>query len=137
MGHTVQPHPKKERSLAGANSGLSPWHRSPPSRPSPAQSRKRPIAVCNWRGRPSPRVNGDHFLKAGPFRTAVQIDGHRRGLLSKRPLPPQGLHKLERSLKKHWKWYRRELDHCQIGFSEEAVHDFRVETRRLLSLVEL
>lgn len=44
---------------------------------------------------------------------------------------------LKASLKKRWKRYRRTLDLCQRRFSEKSVHASRVETRRLLSLVEL
>jgi CHAD domain-containing protein len=33
--------------------------------------------------------------------------------------------------------YRKQLRRCQRRFSEEAVHDSRVETRRLLAIVEL
>jgi CHAD domain-containing protein len=44
---------------------------------------------------------------------------------------------LRTSLKQRWKCYRRALDRCQKKFSEKAVHGSRVETRRLLSLVEL
>ena len=47
------------------------------------------------------------------------------------------LKKLARALKKQSKRYRRELRRCQNKFSEEAIHDFRVETRRLLSSVDL
>jgi CHAD domain-containing protein len=52
-------------------------------------------------------------------------------------LPPDTLRHLTRSLKTQWKRYRKKLQRCQKHFSEEAVHDSRVETRRLLSLVEL
>lgn len=41
------------------------------------------------------------------------------------------------ALKQQWKAYRRELKRCQKRFSESAVHQSRVETRRLLSLAEL
>jgi CHAD domain-containing protein len=41
------------------------------------------------------------------------------------------------ALKKQWKRYRKELKRCQEKFSEKAVHDSRVETRRLLALIEL
>ena len=44
---------------------------------------------------------------------------------------------LKTSLKRRWKRYRRSLKRCQRKFSEKAVHASRVETRRLLSLVEL
>jgi CHAD domain-containing protein len=41
------------------------------------------------------------------------------------------------ALKKQWRRYRKRLKRCQNNFSETAVHDSRVETRRLLSLLEL
>ena len=44
---------------------------------------------------------------------------------------------LRASLKERWKNYRRALKRCQRKFSEKSVHASRVETRRLLSLVEL
>ena len=44
---------------------------------------------------------------------------------------------LKASLKERWKSYRRALKRCQRKLSEKSVHASRVETRRLLSLVEL
>jgi CHAD domain-containing protein len=44
---------------------------------------------------------------------------------------------LKGSLQKRWRAYRQALKHCQRKFSEKSVHASRVETRRLLSLVEL
>lgn len=44
---------------------------------------------------------------------------------------------LRMSLKQRWKRHRRALKSCQRTFSEKSVHASRVETRRLLSLVEL
>jgi CHAD domain-containing protein len=44
---------------------------------------------------------------------------------------------LTASLKRQWKRYRKGLKRCQQRFSEGAVHESRVETRRLLSLIEL
>lgn len=41
------------------------------------------------------------------------------------------------SLQPQWRRYRKRLRRCQERFSEEAVHDSRVETRRLLATVEL
>jgi CHAD domain-containing protein len=41
------------------------------------------------------------------------------------------------SLEVQWRRYRKRLKRCQARFSEEAVHDSRVETRRLLATVEL
>ena len=44
---------------------------------------------------------------------------------------------LERSLDVRWRKYRKAFDRCCRKFSEESVHQLRVETRRLLALVEL
>jgi CHAD domain-containing protein len=41
------------------------------------------------------------------------------------------------SLNTQWRRYRKRLKRCQEHFSEEAVHDVRVQTRRLLSTIEL
>jgi CHAD domain-containing protein len=41
------------------------------------------------------------------------------------------------SLIMRWDTYQAELETCRREFSEEAVHDFRVATRRLLSSLEL
>jgi CHAD domain-containing protein len=40
------------------------------------------------------------------------------------------------TLENRWKTYRSELKRCQKGASEEAIHDLRVATRRLLALVD-
>lgn len=45
--------------------------------------------------------------------------------------------RLARSLKQQWKRYRKELKRCQRKCSAGAIHAFRVETRRLLSSLEL
>lgn len=44
---------------------------------------------------------------------------------------------LEQSLHTQWRRYRKRLKQCQGHFSETAVHDSRVETRRLLATFEL
>jgi triphosphatase len=44
---------------------------------------------------------------------------------------------LHSSLKKDWRDHQRRIKRCQNDFSEKAVHQTRVATRRLLSLVEL
>jgi CHAD domain-containing protein len=44
---------------------------------------------------------------------------------------------LEESVRSQWRRYRKRLRRCQDRFSEEAVHDARVETRRLLATLEL
>ena len=41
------------------------------------------------------------------------------------------------SLNTRWDKYKAELKTCRREFSEEAVHDFRVATRRLLSSLDL
>ena len=41
------------------------------------------------------------------------------------------------SLNTQWRRYRKRLRRCQKRFSQDAVHDVRVETRRLLSTIEL
>jgi CHAD domain-containing protein len=41
------------------------------------------------------------------------------------------------SLPAQWRRYRKRLKRCQEKFSEDAVHDVRVESRRLLSTLEL
>jgi CHAD domain-containing protein len=40
-------------------------------------------------------------------------------------------------LQRQWKRYRQALKRCQRDFSEEAVHESRVETRRLMAQLEL
>ncbi|MGO9200543.1 MAG: CHAD domain-containing protein [Limisphaerales bacterium] len=52
-------------------------------------------------------------------------------------LPAKSLPLLERSLKKQWRCYRRQLKRCQKQFTEKTIHDCRVEARRLVSTVEL
>src|SRR5215831_4856615 len=47
------------------------------------------------------------------------------------------LRHLASSLRIQWRRYRKRLKQCQERFSEEAVHESRVETRRLLATVEL
>jgi CHAD domain-containing protein len=47
------------------------------------------------------------------------------------------LQHLGESLNTQWRRYRKRLKRCQERFSEDAVHDVRVETRRLLSTLEL
>jgi CHAD domain-containing protein len=60
-----------------------------------------------------------------------------RELYSPAGSPRKGLKDLVRALKKQSKRYRKELRRCQERFSEEAIHKSRVETRRLLSSVDL
>jgi CHAD domain-containing protein len=54
-----------------------------------------------------------------------------------RQIPAETLGLLTGSLKKQWKRYRKALKRCQEDFTEAAVHASRVETRRLLSVLEL
>jgi len=51
-------------------------------------------------------------------------------------IPALGKH-LIGSLDKRWRKYRDALECCREHASEESVHDLRVETRRLLSMLEL
>jgi len=44
---------------------------------------------------------------------------------------------LDSALRQQWKRYRKALQRCQRHFSEDAVHDSRVECRRLLAQLEL
>jgi CHAD domain-containing protein len=56
----------------------------------------------------------------------------------KAPIDPRAAGQiLVRSLSDRWRRYRRELKRCQKKYSEEAVHDLRVSTRRLMSTLEL
>lgn len=50
---------------------------------------------------------------------------------------PDVLRHLGESLAGQWRRYRKRLKRCQRHFSEAAVHDARVETRRLLATMEL
>ncbi len=47
------------------------------------------------------------------------------------------LARLDGSLKRHWKRYRKALKRAQKDSSEEPVHDSRVEARRLLAVTDL
>jgi CHAD domain-containing protein len=53
------------------------------------------------------------------------------------PLAPRALSHVQRSLQKQWKRYRKELKRCQKKFSEKAVHNSRVASRRLSATIEL
>jgi CHAD domain-containing protein len=52
-------------------------------------------------------------------------------------LPAGTLRHLDSALKKQWRRYRKALKYCQKTFSPAAVHNSRVETRRLLSIIGL
>ena len=60
--------------------------------------------------------------------------GRRRRLCE---LPPGAIGLLRGSLKRQWRRYRKELRRCQKKFTPARVHESRVATRRLLSLMEL
>ena len=64
-------------------------------------------------------------------------DGSPRRTLPACVLPEGTVGDLISELKAQWKRYRKQLRRCQKKFSEEAIHDSRVETRRLLSYTEL
>lgn len=72
---------------------------------------------------------------AAPFSEANEPGSRGPGLPAS--LPGNSVNYLACSLKKQWKRYRKELKRCQNKFSEKAIHAFRVETRRLLSTLEL
>ncbi len=63
----------------------------------------------------------------------------------RRPLSPEIQGQLTANLESHladslktlWRRYRKRLKTCRKEFSEEAVHELRVETRRLLALMAL
>jgi CHAD domain-containing protein len=65
------------------------------------------------------------------------------GALASRPtgaqaeLLPDTLPQLKTPLKKQWKRYKQGLKCGQKEFSEETVHDFRIQARRLLAMIEL
>ena len=65
-------------------------------------------------------------------------DMHRQSQAGTAPIQTADVLKhLGDSLNTQWRRYRKRLKRCQERFSEEAVHDVRVETRRLLSTIEL
>jgi CHAD domain-containing protein len=63
--------------------------------------------------------------------------GYRNGESQAHILSADMLRKLFTRLKTQCKRYRKKLRRSQKKFSEGAIHEFRVETRRLLSLLEL
>ena len=72
---------------------------------------------------------------AAPRSGVVEPASRGRGLAA--AAPESSLNDLLRALKKRSKRYQRELRHCQRGFSEQAIHQSRIATRRLLSSLEL
>ncbi len=75
------------------------------------------------------RTTVSRFRKNGPEISS----GLRSGL----GLPANCLRVLEKSLKKQWRRYRKDLKRCQNRLSEGTIHDCRVGSRRLLATVEL
>ena len=63
--------------------------------------------------------------------------GTHDGLAGVEALPAKSLEEFTATLKKRWKRYRKELKCCRKDLCKKAIHDFRVEARRLLSSVEL
>ncbi len=51
--------------------------------------------------------------------------------------PPDVLRHLAATLPRQWRRYRKRLQRCQQKFSAAAVHDSRIETRRLQATLEL
>ncbi len=60
-----------------------------------------------------------------------------RDLTQEPPTPIDANQHLLASLDKRWDKYRSELKRCRNEFSNEAVHDLRIATRRMLALVQL
>jgi CHAD domain-containing protein len=56
---------------------------------------------------------------------------------SKPKTPPISLRQVEDSLERHWTRYRKVFKRCRRKFSKRAIHEARVETRRLLAVIEL
>jgi CHAD domain-containing protein len=75
---------------------------------------------------PLPRRGRD---TKGQFTEPVAI----RLPLPVRPPPAATGLALARSLETRWDWYREQLRRCQREFSDDAVHELRVATRRLLA----
>lgn len=70
---------------------------------------------------------------AAPRRRAVRTKPRRR----RAPAPPHAGTILARSLDERWKACLRNLRRTRAHFSEKAVHDLRVATRRLLASVDI
>jgi CHAD domain-containing protein len=68
----------------------------------------------------------------------INRDMHRQGKVgTDKAQTADVLKHLGDSLNTQWRRYRKRLKRCQERFSERAVHASRVETRRLLSTIEL
>jgi CHAD domain-containing protein len=76
-------------------------------------------------------------MKAVEQTHRVESRATRNGAANGAVLPPDVLRQLSGLLRSQCKQYRKKLRRCQKKFSEEAVHDSRVEARRLISVVEL
>ena len=63
----------------------------------------------------------------------------KNALVDKMTLPGEGqlAPRLDRTFKSAWRSYRRVFKRCQRKLSRATVHQLRVETRRLLALVDL
>ena len=63
----------------------------------------------------------------------------KNALVDKKTLPGEGqlAPRLDRTFKSAWRSYRRAFKRCQKKLSRATVHQLRVETRRLLALVDL
>ena len=85
--------------------------------------------MTNKQGSP-PAVPGDAFghrvARVRQVKEGAIADGR-----------PQAREYLTAALKEQWRRYRKELKRCQRKFSEKAVHESRIEARRLLSSVDL
>jgi CHAD domain-containing protein len=57
-------------------------------------------------------------------------------LISEKPVEGSGKLLLE-ALDKGWNTYLAELERCRAEFSNEAVHDLRVATRRMITVIQL
>lgn len=69
--------------------------------------------------------------------TRAALNGHEAAPGARGALPPNSVRVLATGLKRRWKRYRKGLKQCQEKFSESAVHASRVETRRLIAVLEL
>ena len=76
-------------------------------------------------------------IKSPAFTGAHDGQGSAVSAALARDLRADTLARLLEALKKQWKCYRKGLKECQKEFSEPAVHNSRVETRRLCSMIEL
>jgi len=71
------------------------------------------------------------------MRAPVNVGRDEASWLIKSSLLPELALRLEKLIKQRWKRYRKQLKQVQQHFTETAIHDSRVETRRLISAVVL